>query len=338
MNNNTDKKAAGFSVCDSCGELLPATATFCTNCGSRKITKGAQEERQVSLQDGTDYRDVDYFASAVSARRYDAYTDSADSYYGVNPADEYEEEYDEAYDKEYGQDEYRSAPLPTASSVRVFAVACFLTAVLTVALSGLIVSLIPHSDTPEADTKDSRYSGSDNPSAVSSEKPVVHKLPDDILNDSYEIISVDNTVFSSVAASSSIDRKVAQGSIERAFDGDPKTCWQDGVDGYGEGECIFAFNKDQSAVKVSSITVYNGYQNTKYNTKSKDMYLNNSRVSDFTLEFDDGTTLSFTLEDEKDPQTFNFKPRETCYVKFIIDGVYKGKKFKDTCIGEIIYN
>lgn len=335
MNNNFDRTSSGFSVCDSCGELLSATATFCPNCGSRKITRGTHEERQVPLEGGMEYHNADYYTPVVSAHRYDAYTETNDArgYYGGNPAEEYEEEYEE----EYREDEYRSAPAPTASSVRVFAVTCFLAAVLAVAFFGLMISLIPHSDSPDTAAQDDNHSVSDVTPAVSSEKPVVHKLPNDLLDDSCEIFTTDDNKFGWVAASSSIDEKVTKGSIERAFDGDPDTCWQDGVDGYGEGEFIYAFNKDKSAVTVSSITVYNGYQSTKYNTKTKDMYKNNSRVSDFTLEFDDGTTLSFTLEDEKEPQTFNFKKRETCYVKFIIDGVYKGKKHKDTCIGEIIY-
>ena len=48
-------------------------------------------------------------------------------------------------------------------------------------------------------------------------------------------------------------------------------------------------------------------------------------------------TESFTLEDIKDPQTFTFKARKTSYVRFTIGGVYKGTKYKDTCVGEIIY-
>ncbi len=337
---------SGYAVCDICGETLPATATFCTNCGGRKISRHDQPERELPLQEYTEYHTHAQNRRVVSAHHYTSYSANDQGFLVNIPPEEYEEDYSEEYSEPYeneyeedgyDEDEYIPAPAPTPSSVRIMAVTGFLTAVFAVALVGLVISLFPASDEVSSETQTPVSSVADVSSAVSSEKTVVHKLPEEIQDGSYEVFTVEGNTFGAVAASSYIDENLTHGSTEQAFDGEVITCWQDGVKGYGEGEWLIAFNPDKSAVTVSSITVYNGYQNTKYNSKSKDMFKINSRVSDFTLEFDDGTTESFTLADNKDAQTFQFSQRETCYVRFIIDGAYKGKKYKDTCISEIIY-
>ena len=166
MNQDYNRTAAGFAVCDSCGEVLFATATFCPNCGSRKISKGVQQERELPFQDGMDYNDADYYTPVLSAHRYDAYVSNGDDqvYYGEDPAAEYEEEYEDAYE----EDEYASAPMPSASSVRVFAVVGFLVAVIATALIGLMVSWLPHSDAPESEKQGKSGSASEISSAVSS--------------------------------------------------------------------------------------------------------------------------------------------------------------------------
>ena len=104
-------------------------------------------------------------------------------------------------------------------------------------------------------------------------------------------------------------------------------------------EWLLSYIADGSTVFISSVTVYNGYQNTSHNTSTKDFYELNSRVKDFSLEFDNGKILSFTLSDIKSPQTFDFgETIETCSVKFKIKSVYEGDAYSDTCLSEIIYN
>lgn len=94
-----------------------------------------------------------------------------------------------------------------------------------------------------------------------------------------------------------------------------------------------AYNSDSSAVTVSQVTIRNGY----YKPGGSPLYDENSRVSNFELEFDDGSREAFRLEDHDQEQTFTFTPRDTCYVKLIITGVYRGTKYNDTCISEITY-
>ena len=220
--------------------------------------------------------------------------------------------------------------------------------VVIVSLIGFIVSLFSGGSAVQTEEVESAGTSSVTSSVASAEtssetssapskKNVVHLLPEDVRNENYRKFALDQNTFSSAMASSYIDEKLTHGTTELAFDGDAETSWQDGVKGYGVGEWLLAYNSDGSAVTVSEVTVYNGYQNPKFNTAKKNMYLVNSRVSDFTLTFDDGTSESFTLQDKKDPQTFKFKARETCYIRFTVGGVYKGTKYKDTCVGEIIY-
>ena len=239
----------------------------------------------------------------------------------------------------------RLDPESKKAAICVTVAAGFIAIVLIVSFLGFIVSLFSGNGAVQTVSEDNPKTSSDVSSVASSsstadkqtDKPSVHLLTEDVKNDSYVKFTLEQNKFTTAMASSYISAKLTHGSTELAFDGDPETSWQDGVKGYGAGEWLLAYNSDGSAVKVSEVTIYNGYQNPKFNTAKKDMYLVNSRVSDFTLTFDDGSTESFTLEDTKEPQTFRFKARETCYVRFTVVDAYKGTKYKDTCVGEIIY-
>ena len=358
MKNSSHNNSPGYAVCESCGEQLPLHSTFCPNCGSRKIAVGGGREKELPTEESAGYYASGFNPPVGPDSPYDEYSDEGcymigdlynetpyqkapypeesyqeglyerqpypekpyqdDGYFGSGMTDE---DYDSDDYDEDEDDYYVSSGQPTASSVRIAFAALFVAAVFAVAFIGLIISFFPESDSPEPVAPAGDSSVTDVSSTVSSQAKASHDLPDEAVNGKTRIFAVADNKFGSVTA----------------FDGDPDTCWQDGVAGYGVGEWLLAFNEDNKAVKVSSVTVYNGYQNLQYNTKSKDMYLNNSRVAAFELEFDDGSTESFTLEDSKEPQTFKFKARETCYVRFTVEDVYKGKKYKDTCIGEIIY-
>lgn len=352
MDHNATDRSAGFAVCDVCGEKLPYGLTYCTNCGSRKMTRFggemARDERDVEVP--YQYGVQDTYISAHPRRRraasyaaYDEYgrDDAMEQDVSEAEYDDYEEyeEYDDPEDDEYEYEYYSfTQVIGTVASL------AFMAVVLIVAIIGFGASLAVGSDTPDSSVQTSSQTKSTSSAASAGTssgqknvKSAVHTLPEEMKKRSYKKYTVAGNTFDTVTASSFLSGERTKGSPERAFDGDPETCWQDGVDGYGKGEWLIACNSDGKAVKVSSVTVYNGYLSEKYNTDTKDMYLLNSRVSGFTLKFDDGSSESFILYDEKEPQTFRFKERETCYVKFSIDDVYKGGKYKDTCIGEIIY-
>lgn len=378
---------AGSAVCDECGERLSPDATFCPNCGSRRMSKRDIDDTELPFQyvtpriqneAYTSIESEDDFLFGYDAEDYGTDDFSEDPFVTQEFGEEYSD-YAEAMNLSHESDKRPAAKKRPAtkkhsaaktkrrassgskpkdgladadsrkSAIAVLIAAGFLGIVLIVSLLGFIVSLFSGSGNVQTvvdentDTSSVVSSiSSSAPSEVTSssapaDKPVVHLLPEDVRNDSYTKYKVDQNTYTTVMASSFIDAKLTHGSTELAFDGDIETSWQDGVKGYGVGEWLLAYNSDGSAVKVSEVTVYNGYQNPKFNTAKKDMYLVNSRVSDFTLTFDDGTSESFTLEDIKEPQTFKFKERETCYIRFTVGGAYKGTKYKDTCITEIIY-
>ena len=196
--------------------------------------------------------------------------------------------------------------------------------------------LIPDiSSTAESDPVPS-YSESE-PDPDSEPEPESHVLPYEVTSDPSNYFSIRTEYFSRAKALSYISKRGTGGSVSYAMDGDVNTSWQCGENYYGIGEWLIAYNPDCYAENISSVTVYNGFQNTRHNDSNKDYYFLNTRVKGFTLEFDDGTYESFTLKDRKGSQTFTFNTRNTCYVKFIINSVYYGDKYTDTCVAEIIY-
>ena len=388
MNSYNQHGRSGGVFCQDCGEPLSPEATFCPNCGSRRMSKPGIDDKELPFQyiapeiQNQTYAPMDEdfsFSDLILGDDYGADDDYSTDDYTVDayPVDDYPgEQYDSDYDDfeknirptrpagkrssagkrgtpqtgrrapERKRRVRRNAdPSSTTAAIRMIVAAGFLGLVIAVSLIGFFFFLfagdggVEISDTETTDVSSVEPAvSSDSPSEEEkTEKPTVHLLPEDVSNKSYKKYTLDQNTFTTAMASSFISAKLTHGSTDLAFDGDPETSWQDGVKGYGIGEWLLAYNADGSAVKVSEVTVYNGYQNPKFNNAKKDMYLVNSRVSDFTLTFDDGTSESFTLEDIKDPQTFTFKARKTCYVRFTIGGVYKGTKYKDTCVGEIIY-
>jgi hypothetical protein len=116
---------------------------------------------------------------------------------------------------------------------------------------------------------------------------------------------------------------------ELAFDGEGETCWveNDSSDGIGEWiEGDFA-NK----VMVREIAVINGYS-------KKDYYEKNNRARSLKVVFQpSGQNVVLNLRDgESGLQRCALEtPIECASVRLIIDDVYHGWKYKDTCIAEI---
>ena len=171
-----------------------------------------------------------------------------------------------------------------------------------------------------------------------SEPEPAHALPPEVQDSQYEEFEAVNGTFDRAKASSYADWEGTKGLTSWAFDADANTTWQDGVkDGGGEGEWLLSYNADGSTRTISSVTVYNGYQDLKYNNDAQNFYQLNSRARDVMLEFDDGSVYVFTIEDSPEAQTFTLEePVETSYVKFTVESVYEGK-WSDTCISEIVY-
>lgn len=114
-----------------------------------------------------------------------------------------------------------------------------------------------------------------------------------------------------------------------AFDGETTTCWQDGVEGNGEGTELTATLSE--VCNLQYIVIYNGQ------TVNEDKFRKNGRVAQ--LEIGNGQfTEVIKLPDENNPVAVKLDGWENIStVTFKINSVYSGSKYLDTCISEIIF-
>ena len=135
--------------------------------------------------------------------------------------------------------------------------------------------------------------------------------------------------FSTLSASSVLTGDIDSHQPDCLVDGDTTTAWCEGVSGAGEGEWV-EFNADMKQ-NVRSIRIMAGFN------KSEDLYWKNSRPKDITITFDDGTTTTSTLSDEPFAwHTITLSETvQTSSVRITIDSTYPGSRYTDTCISEI---
>ncbi len=118
---------------------------------------------------------------------------------------------------------------------------------------------------------------------------------------------------------------------EKAVDGDLSTCWSEGVSGDGIGESISL----PTGGDVTTITIYNGL------CSDSDLFYKNNRIKEMEIRYDDGQSFTVTLDGEYDQQPciISLSPSiQTGYITFVINSIYEGNKYDDTCISEIRFN
>lgn len=115
-------------------------------------------------------------------------------------------------------------------------------------------------------------------------------------------------------------------SAKNLIDDDPSTTWVPVGKNSQIGEWVeISFDEP---VQINSLTLTNGFARNDVTFK------NNNRIKTATLEFSDGSKLKITLEDTMNPQIIKVNKRSR-KVKLIIDEVYKGVKYDDTCLSGI---
>lgn len=138
-----------------------------------------------------------------------------------------------------------------------------------------------------------------------------------------------------VTASSYFERNDPPVYPSRVVDGSDSTSW----DAWGEHEnaWIKLATTDGFDYLFSGFTIVNGKGITKKNSQ---YWEKNSRVRDFRVYVDDQYAGSYTLKDNRTPQTITF-PRSFVggSLRIEIDSVYKGTSYNDknygVCIAEI---
>lgn len=131
-----------------------------------------------------------------------------------------------------------------------------------------------------------------------------------------------------VSSSSSLAEYGMVHSPDRLIDGDVTKGWSEGATGIGAGEWV-RFDFD-GKYKISGITISQGFQ------ESRDMYDKNARPRHLKLICDEHSEDLY-LKDEMSPQTFPLdNVMYSDYIIIEIIDAYKGTKYDDTVISEIL--
>ena len=122
------------------------------------------------------------------------------------------------------------------------------------------------------------------------------------------------------------------------FDGIPETAWCEGAAGDGIGEWVeFELSRD-----VEALSIWSGYNRSFTGIEGKDIdtyFEKNNRPRTLEIVSADGKAKrTLELADVKTPQSFDrvFLPKGR--YKLFIRAVYKGTKWQDTCLGEIVFH
>lgn len=118
--------------------------------------------------------------------------------------------------------------------------------------------------------------------------------------------------------------------VDNLVDNNKSTAWVEGSDNEGIGQSV-VFKSDKLQ-KISRIKILNGY------CKSKDLYLKNNRVKAVKIIFSDGTIITRQIKDlYNEFELIEFdSPIDCDELTLEIQEVYKGSKYNDTCISEIV--
>ena len=145
-----------------------------------------------------------------------------------------------------------------------------------------------------------------------------------------EELANESLIFS-ITASSTLADANNRYAADKIVDG-TKSSWSEGVDGPGIGEHVtIDFGR---LIIIESISIKNGYGDYRY-------YEKNNRVKELQVNFcsPDWEKSFLLLEDNPGFQEFVFeRPVMTDRLKLVIEEVYPGSHYDDTCIAEIKLN
>ncbi len=143
----------------------------------------------------------------------------------------------------------------------------------------------------------------------------------------------DLTPFAEVTASSFLPSdRYGSYAPYAAVDGLNETAWVEGVSGPGMGEWIqLTF---PGTIELRALVFDVGFN------KSADLFAKNNRIKSATVVFSDGERTTVDFADARGPQEIAMVRApgpnvETTFVKIIIDEVYSGTTYDDTCLAEI---
>ncbi|MBN1411380.1 MAG: hypothetical protein JW969_11095 [Spirochaetales bacterium] len=118
-------------------------------------------------------------------------------------------------------------------------------------------------------------------------------------------------------------------SVYNLFDGDPRSTWVEGNDGDGFGEdIVVTFNTE---VMIDAIEVMPGYFINNF-------YDENNKVKTLRVIADGMEADKLGFAEKMEPQMVKLKSALSAKkIKFVIEEIYRGTKWHDTCISEIAF-
>lgn len=150
-------------------------------------------------------------------------------------------------------------------------------------------------------------------------------------NDDGRVVFPNTSASSSLGSASGANGKLYTYTPDNLIDGDLTTCWSEGQSGDGVGSYVqLSSDKPQD---VRGMNFYNGNEETAY------WFENNSRVSEISIEFSDGTKIYRTISTNIDEQPVNIdfgRTIKTTFVKItIVKALTPENAYPDTSISEI---
>lgn len=169
------------------------------------------------------------------------------------------------------------------------------------------------------------FVGSSSPTNKWNEISVLLDYLNDIQLGNYNRINVPDYA---VSESSSIVQEGIDNHAFKAFDGDIKTNWQEGVEGEGIGEYIEV--RFPESVPVDMITIAPGNQRTI------DWFYKNNIPCNMTIVVNDEYGFPISLPVDIETYAVRFSKSLTVEsLKFVINAVYPGTDYDDTVITDI---
>jgi hypothetical protein len=107
--------------------------------------------------------------------------------------------------------------------------------------------------------------------------------------------------------------------------------WAEGARGSGIGESFTLVIKDDYRdTAIAGFALKNGYGDLDY-------YGKNNRVKSFRIYIDGAYTETIPVKDSINFEQYAFKtPVKIREIRFVIDGVYPGTDYDDTCVAELL--
>ena len=157
------------------------------------------------------------------------------------------------------------------------------------------------------------------------------ELVDDNRKSEMTLMGFSKATVASASATSTIQQDGIDNTPHVMTDGSVYSCWQEGVDGDGLGESVtYQFDREYK-VKFLVLRLGNWYDAGD----GIDYYTRNNRPEKMTFTLGD-KSFDITFPDQKTEFCVELSEEvPTSSLQMVIDSVYKGTDYEDTCINEV---